>query len=229
MAALQQYPSATFPGLQVVINHEDGSVWATQSAIARLIDKDAVYVRNHEESMLRSGKPFTTFEAEIGTVAGLRSGKLYDLRFISNIVLKYNPELYEQAAMAGLTVYFYGLAGYSPETAAQPAQRALSSWNEVRDATKTGHPNFVLACRAKRHPGALCHDLITKLVTGYTASEARELPLVDADRNPDIGLNHQPSEEQLAIIATAKQLYCGYRSGSWEDQCRRAVFHASPD
>ncbi len=226
---LRQHASKTFPGLQVVINHQDGSVWATQSAIARLIDKHKEYVRLHEETMVSSVKDFTKLAAEVLTEHGLRSVKLYDIRFISSIVLKYNPDLYEQAALAGLTVYFYGLAGYAPEVAAAPAQRALSSWREVRDETKAGHQEFVRACRAKRHPGAKVHDLITKLITGYTADEARQLPLVDPETDETIGLNHQPSDGQLAQIALAKQLYCGYTKGSWQDQCRRAVFQACPD
>jgi hypothetical protein len=53
--ALVQHESPTIPGLLIVISHETGEVFASQSALARLIDKDSVYVRNHEKSMVQGG------------------------------------------------------------------------------------------------------------------------------------------------------------------------------
>ena len=230
--ALVQYKSETIEGLQVVIDHQTGKVYATQSALARLIDKSDSSVRFHEKMLLRSSQQVDKIEAEILTGAGLRSSQLYGEDFIYSLLAKYKPELLVQAAKAGLRLYFYSVAGYAPtmQSDPDPNQKYLGVWKEARELCKFTHTDFQNACLAKGHSAKAVHDLITQTITGYTASKARtELSLMGEDLDPTIGLNYQPDPGDLAIIAKAKRLYAGYRKGSWRDQCLRACYHASPE
>ena len=225
---LVPFNSPTIDGLQIVIDNQSGKVYASQSALAKLIGKPNSSVRYHAEAMVKGVQEIDKIAAEIQTPGGLQGSQLYGEDFIYSLMAKYRPDLLVQAAKAGLRLYFYELAGYRPEVQAKQAQKALAGWKEVREATKTGHNDFQNACFAKRHPAGLVHDTITRLITGHSAKSAIEsLELVEGD--PTIGLNYQPSEEQLALIATAKQLYIGYKKGSWKEQAYRAVFNACPD
>lgn len=99
----------------------------------------------------------------------------------------------------------------------------LGSWKDARQFTISLQLSFQNACLAKRHPAPQVHDLITKLLTGYSAADARRMPLVDETSAKSIGLNHQPNPQELANIAMAKANYIRYRKGTWQEQVLRAV------
>jgi hypothetical protein len=230
--ALVQYKSETVNGLMIVIDHTTGNVYATQSALARLIDKHSQYIYRHEKALIEGGTKVDRLEAEVVTPGGLQGSTLYGEDFIYSLLAKYKPDLLVQAAKAGIRLYFYNVAGYVPTMTQDPDpnQKYLGAWKEARQLCKFTHLDFQNACLAKGHSAKAVHDLITKTLTGYTASKARtELTLMDSESNPTIGLNYQPDAYDLALIAKAKRLYAGYRKGDWRDQCLRACFHASPD
>jgi phage anti-repressor protein len=106
-------------------------------------------------------------------------------------------------------------------------QKLLAPWHEQRRIGASIQTQFQNACMAKKHPANHVHDLITKLITGKTAKEAREGDLVDGD--PSIGLNYQPSPDQLDLINRVKESYIPYKRGTWQDQVYRAVFQVCPD
>lgn len=107
--------------------------------------------------------------------------------------------------------------------------KALQVWENARKVTMSTHQDFQNACLAKKHSAPQVHDLITKKICGFTASEHRLLELVKPESDKTIGLNHQVSAEMLLQVATAKRLYKGYKKGSWRDQVLRAVYHACPE
>lgn len=100
-------------------------------------------------------------------------------------------------------------------------------WKASRLDTQSVHGSFVQCCKSNGYPGAMVHNYITKLITGKTASEARQLPVVDGD--PSVGLNHQPSPNQLLAIAQAKLAFTsfGKKNEPWMRRVERAVLKAS--
>lgn len=229
MTAYIQYSSKSVAGLEYVIDINTGDIFATQRAVARLIEKEAVYVRNFAKTRENHGGKFSdSLEVRVLTPGGLQGGKLFNFSFILAILTKYKPEVMMTWLEAGGKVFIYTDTGYAPGITASNIVEGATSWDAIRKQGQGEHMNFCNAVKAKKHPGAIVHNLITKLVTGLDAHDARRLPMVN-NQNPTIGLNHQPSEAQLQIINDAKRLYCGYRKGSYRDQALRAVFHASPE
>ena len=225
MAALKQFESQEYGGLVIVIDTQSGEVFASTKSIARLINKDGVYVRNYAESRLKKGEILGKITAEILTPGGIQRGNLYDEEFILGIIAKYNPDLLVKLAKSGLRLTFHKMAGYSDE---QAVAAALSVWRSVRHELRKAHAGFQSACKVKGHSPRLVHDMITQAITGWTAEEARQLgELVEGVTS--VGLNHQPSPQQLEQIRRAKLLYAGYRKGDWKEQVNRAVFQATED
>ncbi len=223
MTGLTQYTSPTIDGLQIVIDHQTGKVYASQSALARLIDKHSQYVYNHEKSLIESSKKVDGLEAEILTAHGLRSSKLYGEDFIYSLLAKYKPELLVEAAKAGIRLFFHSVAGYSPEVTTKAATKALPAWKEARQFTRSIHPHFQNACVKKHHPACLVHDIITLRISGLTKKEAiRRCELMEEGLDPEIGLNYQPDAQDLELIAEAKECYCRLKKGSWLEQANRA-------
>ena len=93
MAAYTQHESPTIAGLMVVINHQTGAVYATRNALARLIDKPAVYVTHHAKTLSEGGANSEVFEAEVLTEGGLQGVTLYDENFICSLLMKYKQSL----------------------------------------------------------------------------------------------------------------------------------------
>jgi hypothetical protein len=100
----------------------------------------------------------------------------------------------------------------------------MARWEAVRHLTKVAHAAFVNACKHKNHPGNLVHDMITKIILGDTAAEARLKPLIDGDLDPKIGLNHQEDIINLGKLAEAKLKYANLKKGygTWQEQAQRA-------
>ena len=61
-------------GLEFHINQETGEIFASTNAIARMIDKQRIYVLNHATALFEGGTNFTSFEAETLTPGGLQGG-----------------------------------------------------------------------------------------------------------------------------------------------------------
>lgn len=103
-------------------------------------------------------------------------------------------------------------------------EREIISRLEGRKITRDCHSIFIDGCVARKLPAPRVHDFITKMITGWTAGEAKvEGELSNDDDNPNIGLNYQPDGEQLAWVARAKMKVISYRKGTWQERCLRAV------
>lgn len=110
-----------------------------------------------------------------------------------------------------------------------PLASPLDNWRASRLDTMSVHGSFQAACMANKYPAVHVHNLITKLVTGYTATEARKLPLVDGEE--DIALNHQPNAQELLTIAQVKLAFSAMAKADecWKDRVYRAVWKVCPD
>lgn len=103
-------------GLELVINTETGESFASQSALARMVDKepDNRAVRN----FLKGVSDSNVIKAEIQTAGGLQGVSLYDENTIYETFAKYKPELLIQCAKAGIRVYLHTLAGFKVNSTA---------------------------------------------------------------------------------------------------------------
>ncbi len=110
-----------------------------------------------------------------------------------------------------------------------PLVSPIDNWRVARLDAKSVHVAFQRACVSSHYSAKDVHNLITKLVTGYTAIEARELPVVEG--REEVALNHQPSPEQLLTIARVKLAFSAMNKEGepWKDRVYRAVFKVCPD
>jgi hypothetical protein len=75
------------------------------------------------------------------------------------------------------------------------------------------------------------HEYITQVVFGYTASEARNLPMTgysdDVWQNTDIGINHHKCPTLMKVYRDVKKCFLRYQSGSMEERVRRAFLEVT--
>jgi hypothetical protein len=97
-------------GLELFIN-EDGAVFASQRALARMCGKDERTIRRWKGAAL-----IPLLSAEIQTEGGLQGAALFDEKAVGMALIRYNPELAQKCFQAGLRVFLYGLAGFQSNT-----------------------------------------------------------------------------------------------------------------
>lgn len=94
-------------GLELFI-HNDGKVYASQSAMARMLgDNNDSRVRRFIARHFSDVTPL-----KIQTSQGFTRSSLYAVEVIVALVKECNPELMERFALMGANVYLYQLAGY---------------------------------------------------------------------------------------------------------------------
>ena len=69
-------PYKSQDGLEFHID-EKGDIFASVSAMARMIDKENIYVRRHVDALLQRGDKLDVLEAEVLTLGGLQGGTFY--------------------------------------------------------------------------------------------------------------------------------------------------------
>jgi hypothetical protein len=106
-------------------------------------------------------------------------------------------------------------------------EKEVMDWKTIRAEMKSNQTIFQNGCIARKIPAPRVHDYITKRITGWTATEAKNNgDLIDGERS-DIGLNYQENTTLLAWIDRAKQKVITYRKGTWEERCDRAIRETS--
>lgn len=99
-------------GLTLYI-HDDGSVYWTQSAGAKMLNMEQGHLSNY---LSRNAKTHITFapvlHAQLESGSGLRTHNIYSVATLVALAKIYNPELLERFSLAGAQVYLYRLAGY---------------------------------------------------------------------------------------------------------------------
>jgi hypothetical protein len=226
---LHQSVSEQFAGLEIVIDHQTGAVYASQRALARLIGKHHSVVSRFEEQLIKSGKPVDYFHGQVMTPMGPRDAKLYGLGFIEDLIFKHNLQLARLMVRAGIQVFFYGLAGY--EVKAVPKEEIIEApkttlylplWKEDRELCKLAQYFFQKCCEENHFPAHRAHDYLTREVHGYSAVEAREkFSTVYGDSS--IGLNHIHDNSVLRRIAIVKFKFASYETGTWKQRIEWAV------
>lgn len=100
-----------------------------------------------------------------------------------------------------------------------------NDWLTSRNESKSVHAAFSNYCKSNAISGKDAHNLLTMLIFGQTAAQAKIWnDLIGDDEN--VGPDHQESTEGLAVLSLAKIKFCGYRSRSWQENCDRAVKEA---
>ena len=95
------------------------------------------------------------------------------------------------------------------------------SWEESRKFCREVHSSFTNSCIRWKFNAAQAHNEITLAVCGKTASELRELELING--TSDIGLNHVANTELLVKIARIKFQFSNYKKGGIPERVERAL------
>ncbi|WP_414571755.1 hypothetical protein [Nostoc sp. CCY 9925] len=95
------------------------------------------------------------------------------------------------------------------------------SWEQSREYCRDVHSSFTNSCIRWKFNAAMAHDAITIAVCGKTASELRELELING--TSDIGLNHVANRELLVKIAKVKFQFSKYWKGGISERVTRAL------
>lgn len=113
--------------------------------------------------------------------------------------------------------------GVSPNV--EDIQRKTDAWLAARFDSKSVHGAFTNHCLSNAISGKDAHNMLTMLIFGQTASQAKLFNDLIGD-DPDIGLDHQADPDGLQLLTMAKVKFCSYRSQSWQQNCLRAVKEA---
>ena len=103
---------------------------------------------------------------------------------------------------------------------------------ELRIDAKALHNLFQRACYGSKMSPSTVHDKITKLVFGYTAKEARGLPMTELTDevwlNEAIGINHEHTKDKalMQVYRDVKTKMFSYKKGNWEEKVDRAYQEA---
>lgn len=102
-----------------------------------------------------------------------------------------------------------------------------------RREAKDEHCAFQRSCWQLGFVPSTVHDYLTKLVFGYSAKEARELPVVDyVDsiwEDPEIGINHHEEPLLMDLYRSIKRRFISYRKGTYVDRINRAYMELTED
>jgi len=97
---------------------------------------------------------------------------------------------------------------------------------KARREAKDEHCAFQRSCWQLGFVPSTVHDYLTKLVFGYTAKEARELPEVNFEdeiwEDSEIGINHHEEPILMNLYQAIKRRFISYRKGTYIDRINRA-------
>ena len=102
-----------------------------------------------------------------------------------------------------------------------------------RREAKDEHCAFQRSCWQLGFIPSTVHDYLTKLVFGYSAKEARELPEVSYEdsiwENLEIGINHHEEPLLMELYRSIKRRFISYRKGTYKDRVDRAYLELTED
>jgi hypothetical protein len=138
----------------------------------------------------------------------------------SSIALILNKALTKESLQIRCEAVFVGVSPNITDIH-EESNRYMERWENARTGTINAHPIFANFCKSNGINGAQAHDYLTYVVTGKTAEQARSgCELITG--NPKIGLNYQPSPEELDLIGAIKMKFCTYGKGDWKSRIERA-------
>jgi len=224
-----QITEFTFAGLTLTgFKSVDGHYYLNQTQIGALIGKDDKSFSRWSRSK-QITKKYGDIEIIPYAIPGENHWKIVETQWASKYLLHWikNGDERAEELMDALTESSFNvmiensIAPIEAEKVSELTGSVPLMWGESREFTKQIHMPFQNSCIAKGHPAAKVHDLITTLVSGKTAEQARkQLELVNGDEL--IGLNHQSNPEILRTIGAVKLRYAGLKAGTWEEQVKRA-------
>jgi hypothetical protein len=99
-------------GLELIVDQSNGTVFASQSALARMC---GVRLKTIREWRNKGVSQINVISAQVQTAGGMQGVSLFDEDAIFEAFNEYNPSLLIQCAKIGLRMYLHGLAGYRYE------------------------------------------------------------------------------------------------------------------
>jgi len=230
MTNLTAYKSTD--GVELYIDNTTGEAFASQRAIARMCEVDAVYIRRFVTATNIEG-----ISAEILTDAGLRSAKLHSENTILQCVAKYNPQLLLLFSKAGLRVYLHGVTDFKVTSTAvvehklpgtyKDAVRALLESLDKAEALEAEVGVLEAEVKFQAPKVKVADDFISN--EGLTTIEqfSKDLAIKDLGRNKlytllrelsVLGQNNQPYQQFVA-----KGLFVVKPTGSYKDNYGETV------
>jgi len=104
---------------------------------------------------------------------------------------------------------------------------------KARKEAKDEHCAFQRSCWQLGFVPSTVHDYLTKLVFGYSAKEARELPEVNYEdsiwEDIEIGINHHEEPILMELYRAIKRRFISYRRGTYKDRIDRAYMELTED
>jgi len=104
---------------------------------------------------------------------------------------------------------------------------------KARREAKDEHCAFQRSCWQLGFVPSTVHDYLTKLVFGYSAKEARELPEVEYSdsiwEDSEIGINHHEEPLLMELYRAIKRRFISYRKGTYRDRIDRAYMELTED
>jgi hypothetical protein len=104
---------------------------------------------------------------------------------------------------------------------------------KARREAKDEHCAFQRSCWQLGFVPSTVHDYLTKLVFGYSAKEARELPEVNYQdsiwEDSEIGINHHEEPILMELYRAIKRRFISYRKGTYVDRINRAYMELTDD
>lgn len=102
-----------------------------------------------------------------------------------------------------------------------------------RREAKDEHCAFQRSCWQLGFVPSTVHDYLTKLIFGYSAKEARELPEVNYEDSiwgdSEIGINHHEEPLLMELYRSIKRRFISYRKGTYKDRVDRAYLELTED
>jgi hypothetical protein len=211
---------------------ESEKYYLNQTQIAETVNKNrSVASKFFNSEKYTSGLQY--FDPEKSTTVVLRSLKeTYDF-FLFQVFKKNNKALLLVALLGEEALTLRAEKAFGTLT----SEKVLNIQEQTDDAfittlrmnAKAHHNIFQRACYGSKMNPSLVHDRITKLVFGYTAKEARDLPMIDLPDdvwlNEAIGINHEHTKDPVLMqqYRDMKTKIFSYRKEkTWEEKVDRA-------
>lgn len=173
--------------LELIINQDTGEVFASQSAIARMVNIPETSVRRWLKSVRHLSTPIIS---KIPTSNGFARATLHTEKIILEAFIKFRPEMVSKFNYAGMRLYLHHLAGFKIHSSACVNRKLIiqdKEWNNKRHKGKKARVKFTdtLTDHGVRGTKAFANltNQVTQIVTGKTASKIKKEENVAISRN----------------------------------------------
>ncbi len=137
-------------GLEFLVDKITGEMFATISAVGRIVERNESTIRRFLTS-----RKIELKLAQVQTVTGFKTSRILGEELIFEVCQKYKPQLLWLFARIGLRMYLQGLAGYGAEQSGTKIEKLQSSIPPVyannEDLSSANFDQMVQECKELRN------------------------------------------------------------------------------